>query len=512
MNKLSRFVLLLILVGLGFWGMWPTISWYFLLPYETKDLIKVSEEEMDKLSPEVRKQVIEVKALRKKVMNLGLDLQGGANLLLEVDADELRAMLSEKAAGEMSDAAFREEMDKANERAVEILKNRMDTFGVSEVSIAKTFDGRISVELPGVSEPQIIRESLSKVGRLEFKLVDEEAMKKLGELGVPMSGGVVMTLQNVPTNFVLPADSEWYPFYENDEYGIPRLRGWYVLKKETVLDGTYVESARSDMNPTTGQPVVSFTLTIEGAEIFADVTRQNVGRRLAIVLDGRVKSAPVINSEIPGGRGEISGRFTYQETEFLANILKAGALPVKLNVVEERIVGPSLGADAIEGGTKALIVAIVVVALFMVVWYKGSGLIAVVGLVFNMYFLLAILAGLLKATLTLSGIAGMALTVGMAVDANVIIFSRIREELKRQGRFRHAVDEGYKHASMTIWDSNLTTFFAAVALSLFGTGSIKGFGTTLAAGIIANMFAMLFVTRLVYDFLLDTLKLKKVSI
>ncbi|QJR22962.1 Protein translocase subunit SecD [Brevinematales bacterium NS] len=512
MNKLSRFVLLLILVGLGFWGMWPTISWYFLLPYETKDLIKVSEEEMDKLSPEVRKQVIEVKALRKKAMNLGLDLQGGANLLLEVDADELRAMLSEKTPGEISDAAFREEMDKANERAVEILKNRMDTFGVSEVSIAKTFDGRISVELPGVSEPQIIRESLSKVGRLEFKLVDEEAMKKLGELGVPMSGGVVMTLQNVPTNFVLPADSEWYPFYENDEYGIPRLRGWYVLKKETVLDGTYVESARSDMNPTTGQPVVSFTLTIEGAEIFADVTRQNVGRRLAIVLDGRVKSAPVINSEIPGGRGEISGRFTYQETEFLANILKAGALPVKLNVVEERIVGPSLGADAIEGGTKALIVAIIVVALFMVVWYKGSGVIAVVGLVFNMYFLLAILAGLLKATLTLSGIAGMALTVGMAVDANVLIFSRIREELKRQGRFRHAVDEGYKHASMTIWDSNLTTFFAAVALSLFGTGSIKGFGTTLAAGIIANMFAMLFVNRLVYDFLLDTLKLKKVSI
>ncbi|MFN4216383.1 MAG: protein translocase subunit SecD [Brevinematales bacterium] len=512
MSKLSRFVLLLLLVGLGFWGMWPTISWYFFLSQETKDLIKVSEEEMDKLSPEVRKQVIEIKALRKKVMNLGLDLQGGANLLLEVDADELRAMLSEKAAGEISDAVFVEEMNKANERAVEILKNRMDTFGVSEVSIAKTFDGRISVELPGVSEPQIIRESLSKVGRLEFKLVDEEAMKRLGELGVPMNGGVVMTLQNVPTNFILPSDSEWYPFYENDEYGIPRLRGWYVLKKETVLDGTYVESARSDMNPTTGQPVVSFTLTVEGAEIFADVTRQNVGRRLAILLDGRVKSAPVINSEIPGGRGEISGRFTYQETEFLANILKAGALPVKLNVVEERIVGPSLGADAIDGGTKALIVAIVVVALFMVVWYKGSGFIAVVGLVFNMYFLLAILAGLLKATLTLSGIAGMALTVGMAVDANVIIFSRIREELKRQGRFRHAVDEGYKHASMTIWDSNLTTFFAAVALSLFGTGSIKGFGTTLAAGIIANMFAMLFVTRLVYDFLLDTLKLKKVSI
>ncbi|MCX7881896.1 MAG: protein translocase subunit SecD [Brevinematales bacterium] len=512
MSKLFRFVLLLVLVALGFWGMWPTISWYFLLPQETKDLVKVSEEEMDKLSPELRKQVIQTKALRKRVMNLGLDLQGGANLLLEVDADELRAMLTEKGTGELSETAFREELDKANERAVEILKNRMDTFGVSEVSIAKTFDGRISVEMPGVSEPQIIRESLSKVGRLEFKLVDEEAMKKLAELGVPMANGVVISLQNVPTNFVMPAESEWYPFYENDEYGIPRLRGWYVLKKETVLDGTYIESARSDMNPTTGQPVVSFSLTIEGAEIFADVTRQNVGRRLAIVLDGRVKSAPFINSEIPGGKGEISGRFTYQETDFLANILKAGALPVKLNVVEERIVGPSLGADAIEGGTNALVVAIVVVALFMVVWYKGSGLIAVIGLVFNMYFLLAILSGLLKATLTLSGIAGMALTVGMAVDANVIIFSRIREELKRQSKFRHAMEEGYKHASTTIWDSNLTTFFAAVALSLFGTGSIKGFGTTLAAGIIANMFAMLFVTRLVYDFLLDTLKLKKVSI
>jgi len=511
MSKLFRFVLLLLLVGLGFWGMWPTISWYFLLPQDTRDLVKVSEEEMDKLSPEVRKQVLEVKNLRKRVMNLGLDLQGGANLLMEVDTDELRALLMEKGA-DLSEAAFRDELSKANERAVEILKNRMDTFGVSEVSITKTFDGRISIELPGVSEPQIIRDSLSKVGRLEFKLVDEESMKKLAEMGVPFVANAVASLQNIPTNFVLPADSSWFPWYENDEYGIPRLKGWYILKKETVLDGTYIERANSDINPTTGQPVVSFGLTIEGAEIFADVTRQNVGRRLAIVLDGRVKSAPVINSEIPGGKGEISGRFTYEETQFLANILKAGALPVKLNVVEERIVGPSLGIDAIQGGTKAVVISIIVVALFMLVWYRTSGLIAIIGLVFNIYFLLAILAGLLKATLTLSGIAGIALTVGMAVDANVIIFSRIREELKRGVSFRHALENGYKHASMTIWDSNLTTFFAAVALSLFGTGSIKGFGMTLGSGIIANMFAMLFVTRLVYDFLLDTVRLSRVSV
>ncbi len=512
MSKLARFVLLLILVALGYWGMWPTIQWYFLLPEDTKELIKISEEEMDKLSPEVRKQVIDIKALRKRVMNLGLDLQGGANLLLEVDAEELKAQLADKGGESLSEAAFREEFDRANERAVEILKNRMDTFGVSEVSIAKTFDGRISVELPGVSEPQIIRESLSRVGRLEFKLVDEEAMKKLQELGVQMVQGAVISRQNIPTNFVLPADSDWYPLYENDDYGIPRLRGWYVLKKETVLDGTYMDRAQPDMNPTTGQPVVSFSLTLEGAEIFADVTRNNVGRRLAIVLDGRVKSAPVINSEIPGGRGEISGKFTYEEANFLANILKAGSLPVRLNVVQEQIVGPSLGADAIEGGTKAVIISLIVVALFMIVWYKGSGVIAVIGLVFNIYFLLAILSGIFTATLTLSGIAGIALTIGMAVDANVIIFSRIREEMKRNPNFRHALENGYKHASATIWDSNLTTFFAAVALSLFGTGSIKGFGMTLGAGIIANMFAMLFVTRLVYDFLLDTLKLKKVSI
>jgi|YNPMSStandDraft_2_1061718.scaffolds.fasta_scaffold00047_23 preprotein translocase subunit SecD len=512
MSKLSRFVLLVFLVALSLWGMWPTLQWYFVLPEETKELVKISEEEMDKLSPELRKQVLDIKALRKKVMNLGLDLQGGANLLLEVDQEELKAQLAEKGGDTLSENAFREELDKATERATEILKNRMDTFGVSEVSIAKTFDGRISIEMPGVSDPQLVKESLSKIGRLEFKLVDEETMKKLRDLGVPMVGDAVMSLQGLPTNFTLPSDSDWYPWYENDDYGIPHLRGWYVLKKETVLDGTYVESARSDMNPTTGQPVVSFSLTLEGADIFADVTRNNIGRRLAIVLDGRVKSAPVIHSEIPGGKGEISGRFTYNETEFLANILKAGALPVRLNVVEERVVGPSLGADAIQGGTKAVLIAILAVVVFMVIWYKGSGVIAVIGLVFNMFFLFAILAGIFRATMTLSGIAGIALTVGMAVDANVIIFSRIREEMKRSHNFRHALENGYKHASATIWDSNITTFFAAVALSLFGTGSIKGFGMTLGAGIIANMFAMLFVTKLIYDFLLDTLKLKKVSV
>jgi protein-export membrane protein SecD len=384
----------------------------------------------------------------------------------------------------------------------------MDQFGVSEPSIRQTFDGRISIELPGLDNPQLIRDALSKVGRLEFHLVDEDTMAKIQNLSLPMYQGALVSRENLPADFVLPEDSEWYSYWENDEYGFPKMKGWFVLKKAVEMDGTSIDNARADM----GQRgyVVPFQLNERGTDIFSELTGANIGRRLAIVLDGKVKSAPNIQSEI-NGSGEITGSFTFDEAIFLANVLKAGSLPVKLDIAEERVIGPSLGRDSIEKGLKAFLIGTAAVVLFMLIWYKVSGFVAVIGLAFNMFFLVALL-GFVNATLTLSGIAGIALTVGMAVDANVLIYERIREEMKRSRSYKHALENGYHMASKTIWDANLTTLIASLALYVYGTGSIKGFGITLTFGIISNIFAALFVTRLIFDWLLDTFKLKKISV
>lgn len=513
MKKLSRFVILLITMFVAGWFLYPSVQWYFFVPDLEKEYLKIPQDELDVQSAEIKRRVNELKKIRKRALSLGLDLQGGVNITLQVNEESLKKQLLEKYDYDQAkaDEVFPEELKNSLDRALEVLKNRMDQFGVSEPTIRKTFEGRISIELPGMDNPQLIKDALSKVGRLEFRIVDEKSMKTLQEQGVGMPRGYVLTREEVPAGFRVPEDSEWVSSWKNDEFGIPKLEGWYLLKKKVDLDGTLVKNARSDVDSRNGQPKVDFELTSEGADIFAEVTAQNVNKRLAIVLDGKIKSAPNIRGEIPGGTGEITGDFTMDETVFLANVLKAGALPVKLDIVQERVIGATLGADSITETTTAALWGAIIVIAFMIVYYRFSGLVAMVGLVLNMVFVIALLAGV-SATLTLSGIAGIALTVGMAVDANVIIYERIREELRRSRNFKHALENGYSHASSTIWDSNLTTLIAAFALYVFGTGTIKGFGITLAFGIIANIFAALFVTRLVFDWYFDTFHPRKVSI
>jgi preprotein translocase subunit SecD len=513
MNKLTRFVILLITVGISIWLLTPTVQWYFFLPKQDKDLLKLTQDQLDTQSVEIRKRVIKIKNIRKGALNLGLDLQGGVSLILQINDESLTNQLLEKNDFDKAkvEADYKTEYANAAERALEVLKNRMDQFGVAEPLIRKTFEGRISIELPGLNNPQLIREALSKVGRLEFKIVDEKTIKQLQALNVPFSSkGYLISRQDVPASFQLPSESDWYSYWENDEFGIPKLKGWYVLFKKVELDGTMIKNAKADHDQY-GRNLVSFELSPEGADIFGEVTAQNIQNRLAIVLDEKVKSAPTIQSEISGGSGQITGDFTTEEAVFLANVLKAGSLPVKMDIVQERVIGSSLGDDSIKESTTAGLFGVIIVVLFMIAYYRVSGSFSIISLVFNLLYMIALLAGV-RATLTLSGIAGIALTVGMAVDANVLIYERIREELRRSRNYRHALQNGFSHASATIVDSNLTTLIAGFALYVFGSGSIKGFGITLSFGIIANIFAALFITRLIFDWVLDTFKVEKISV
>jgi protein-export membrane protein SecD len=286
---------------------------------------------------------------------------------------------------------------------------------------------------------------------------------------------------------------------------------YLVEKKATLTGGTLVNASTQPSQDDPGSLEVSFQLNREGGLIFSRFTGDNIGRRIAIVLDDKVRSAPVVQTKIPGGQGRITGRFTDEEAADLAIVLRAGALPAPVSVIEERTVGPSLGRDSIRASVRAAAIAFLVVVLFMVFYYRLSGILASGALVLCLLLIIAALASL-KASLTLPGIAGLILTIGMAVDANVLIFERIREELAKAKTVRSAIDAGYERAFSTILDANLTTLITAFVLWQFGTGPIKGFATTLSIGIVASMFTALIVTRVVYYLITAKRTIQKLSI
>jgi SecD/SecF fusion protein len=323
-------------------------------------------------------------------------------------------------------------------------------------------------------------------------------------------------LSRLEVKALVPSDMEleWGSAYHN--YRGERVKKLYLLKKKPELTGAHLTDAKvtigRGLDPEiANRPVVNMRLDRRGASIFSRVTGANIERLLAIVLDGNVYSAPRIKSKIPDGRAIITGIGRMTEAKDLAIVLKAGALPAPVNTIEERTVGPSLGEDSIRKGINAAIIGMILVVLFMVFYYKGAGLIADLALVLNLIFVMAALAGL-RAALTLPGIAGIILTIGMAVDANVLIFERIREELRAGKTVRVAIDAGYSRAFRTILDANLTTFFTALILYLVGTGPVKGFGTTLMLGIASSMFTAIVVTRVIFDSLTAGREVARLSI
>jgi len=493
-SKINVFIIYLIFLA---------VSFFSLLNFQSKDNLLI-----------------------EKKVNLGLDLQGGSYLLLEIDSNPLikdriqskvipiKKLLNENnlkysnfeinektivfSIDDLEKFKFKffskkdnllnpyivnynsfeldiKELDKdkieisfskyglltinnsALKQSIEIVRRRIDDVGTKEPTILQRGEKRILVELPGLKDPERIKNLLGKTAQLNFRLVSE-----------------------------------------NEEFGIDKLvtpiGEELNVSKRVIMSGENLIDAQPNFNNQSNQPTVSFTLDRLGAQKFGRATTDNVGKRLAIILDGKIVSAPSINEPITSGNGMISGNFSFQEATDLALLLRSGALPTPLSIVEERTVGPDLGEDSIRSGIISLIIGFTLVILFMIFKYKIFGLIANLTLIANLVMLIGILT-LLEATLTLPGIAGIILTVGMAVDANVLIFERIKEELKTEKSIIHAFDIGYSKAKITVLDANITTLIAAIILFSFGSGPVKGFAITLGIGIITTLFSAYFLAR-----------------
>jgi preprotein translocase subunit SecD len=381
----------------------------------------------------------------------------------------------------------------AVDQGLETIRNRIDQFGVGEPDIRTQGKNRILVQLPGIKDPERAIDLIGKTALLEFKLVEEEYD--------------VQTARNGK----VPPGSKIYYSRRVDPVTGEVQRSAYLLKERTLLTGEYLTTAEVRIDSQFNRPYVALSFDDRGARVFERVTGQHVNERLAIVLDDNVYSAPVIRDRISGGNAVIEGQFTMEEAKDLAVVLRAGSLPAPVKILEERTVGPSLGQDSIRKGLFSMAVGGVLVVVFMVLYYGVSGVIADLALILNIVLIMAGLAAL-RATLTLPGIAGIILTIGMAVDANVLIFERVREEVRLGKTPRAAIDGGYSKATLTILDANVTTLIAAVVLFQFGTGPVRGFAVTLSLGIIASMLTAIFGTRLVFDYLLQQRRVKKLSI
>ncbi len=472
--------------------------------------------------------------LPSKQINLGLDLQGGSHLLLEVDTgvvirerleadvDAVRAVLREaripyaglgvsgngvavrildpdrldeaadllrdldaetvvtegadgRLTMELTEAAIEQRQRSAVSKTVEVIRRRIDETGVREPTIQPQGDTRILVQLPGIDDPERMKKLIEEPAKMTFHLVDTE-----------MSAAEARTSGMPPGSRIIPSADE------RTASGRPLE---YLVKRRVVVSGENLVDAQPTFDPQTNEPVVSFRFDTIGGQRFGRVTTENVGGVLAIVLDNEVISAPRIREPILGGSGVISGSFTVESANDLALLLRAGALPAPLTILEERTVGPGLGADSIAAGMVAGIIGLTGVVLFMAVYYGLFGVFAASALLINIMLIAAALSTL-QATLTLPGIAGIVLTIGMAVDANVLIFERIREEVRNGRTPVNAIDTGYSRALSTIIDANVTTFFAALLLYIFGSGPVRGFAVTLAIGIMTSVFTAVMLTRL----------------
>jgi protein-export membrane protein SecD len=549
-NTPVSLIIILIVTLLGAWYLYPSIVFYSKAPAEREEYLE------------------ENPGMRKKVINLGLDLQGGMRLVLEID----RSKLDKEAA------------ENAIDRAYTIIENRINALGVAEPSIQKQGRDRLIVELPGLKNEAAAKRVIGSTAQLEFKLLREpgELQRAITVVENAVSGGQVADTAQADTaadeeteeaarrlfggeddaeDTVVAEAQEGEQEYESfadklislggahigvreedvpvvkkilerdevqralDRAGLGgsvflwdhttmsqnnrEFRALYYVKSRSELRGDIIKDANASIaqgGMEAGNWIVNLEMNRTGARKFSRVTGVNVNKYLAIVLDSTVYSAPVIRQKIPHGQAQITGSFTAEEARALAIVLEAGALPAPVNIIEERTVGPSLGQDSIEMGVLASLVGFAIVVVFMAIYYKGAGLIANLALLLNLVLVPALMAAMSSAggggggfALTLPGIAGLILIIGMSVDANVIIFERIREELSIGKTVRSAVDAGYSRAFVTIMDANITTLITAAILFFVGTGPIKGFAVTLSFGIVVSMFTALFVTRVIMN-------------
>ncbi|MCQ2240726.1 protein translocase subunit SecD [Treponema sp.] len=573
MNKKSRLITILAVLAVCFAFLWPTISWYARTPKEDQALALSSLESIKdyssfkaasdvkamvaavKADPETlvaadqewlkaqvkknyklenkkyseplklndalnsfssktelvnfvegvyRKKILKNKDFYKNSVKLGLDLSGGMNVIVKADLDAVIA--------NQGDTPFVEETLKteAMAQAVETLSNRIDRFGLSSPTIRQQGEDRIYIELPGSAEADQINSIIQGRGILNFRLVDNEATQAFTTYYYNHLDSTFDSKGRLIDSSVIPEDCVVMGYYTTDAYGLDQREGYLVVKKEIALDGKHIKSAEVGAEDLTGKPQVNFVLDSEGAEIFGTFTGNHVGESLCIISDDKVKSNARIQTAITGGRVAITG-FGIQEAQNLRKVLQTAWLDVPLSVESQQVIGASLGDQAIKQGLLAIAVGLIAIMIFMLVWYQGAGVNACVAQVLNLYIMFSILSAL-NLTVTLPMIAGMILTIGMAVDANVIIFERIKEE-RRLGKDRaSSMNTGFNNAFWAIMDSNITTFIAAIFMSQLGTGSVQGFAYSLAIGVVSTLFTTLFVSRLMFDFQTEVVGKKNISI
>ena len=477
-------------------------------------VLEVNSEKAVEAAVERNFQEIRELAKKNQIQNVSVDRPGPLKIAVQVQGkeniDKFKSFL-DKDLRDLRITNRREEPDQfaavldlpdkesdhikklAVDQALETIRNRVDQFGVSEPDIRRQGDNRILIQLPGIQDTQRAKELIGRTALLEFKLVDEAH-----DVNAAVQGNV-------------PPGSEILYKVDEDRATRRSIRTPFLLKKGTLLTGASLTDARVQLDSQYGEPYVSIEFDRKGARAFERITGENVSKRLAIVLDGKVYSAPTIQEKIGGGKARITGRFTMEEARDLAIVLRAGALPAPVTVLEERTVGPSLGYDSIRQGMFAMAVGGALLLVFMALYYKLSGLLANFEVLLNIVLTAAGLAAF-GATLTLPGIAGTILSVGMALDNNILIYERIREELRLGKTPRGAVDAGFDRATLTILDANVTTLIAAAVLYQFGTGPVRGFAVTLSLGVVASIFTAVVVSRLVFDYILNTQKVKTISI
>ena len=493
-------------------------------------------------------------------ITLGLDLQGGLHLVFEVDGERAVEIAAERLAASLQRAAedkglesnitikgkaivldpmpealrriIKEEYfmlasvgknrywfinreaerikNDSTDQALETIRNRIDQFGVSEPVIHRQGDAEIVVQLPGVKDPRRAIDIIGKTAQLEFKMADDTATLAVELPSSILPGEEDLVLQEYGPR--VPEGDEIRFIINRDPLTKEIVsKSPILLKAKVELTGELLTEAAVSIDTRYNEPYVAITFNPLGAKMFSDVTAANVQKRMAILLDGTVYSAPVIREQISGGSAQISGSFTMDEAKDLVIVLKAGALPAPVKMLQNVTVGPSLGRDSIEAGKLAGIIGALLVVGFMVLYYRGAGLIADLALTLNILLLMGAMA-MLEATLTLPGIAGIILAIGMAVDSNVLMFERMREELRVGKTPRAAVDSGYDKAFWTIFDSHVTTLITAVVLFQFGTGPIKGFAVTLSFGVAINLFTALVGTKTVFDYINSRSDVRRLSI
>ncbi|MDA8169286.1 MAG: protein translocase subunit SecD [Nitrospiraceae bacterium] len=476
---------------------------------------KAVESTMERMAQSI-KSAFDSKGIKSDVKLSGLDLTVtpaplDARKIIEDSYPELASRdVQGGVAYRLKDSEIQSIKSSSVDQALETIRNRIDQFGVAEPVIHKQGENEIVVQLPGIKDPARAIQIIGKTALLEFKMLDEES---------PVAAQLPRNImpdeqQKVLADFAgkIPAGDEiLFGRVSDTETGSVRLEP-YLVKDQTLLTGEFLSEANVAIDTRYNEPYVSLRFNPEGAKLFDQITAANVNKRLAIILDNKVYSAPVIRERISGGSAQISGNFTMDEAKDLAIVLKAGALKAPLKMIQNVTVGPSLGKDSIQAGERAGIIAALAVVLFMIFYYKLSGLIADFALVLNIVLLVGAMASL-NATLTLPGMAGIILAVGMAVDSNVLMFERMREELHAGKTPRAAVEGGYHKAFWTIFDSHVTTLITAAVLFQFGTGPIKGFAVTLSLGVAINLFTALIGTKTVFDLIyLKKKEVRKLSI